>query len=465
MKKNLFGAVSVALALALAITSFGCESGNDDPVMLATDLDNPVTAGSKFVYAVSPTIYEAMGSPITVETTKVGRDYSASSGYWYNKMVDGETNYNIIDGKWGKASVDSPKTGDVIVTLLETVTLDDDAKTWSYDTLATSWKVQAIEYNYFSSRRTDDKPAYIELIQQDSAADPSRKETWEESKARYKEEATLAAAQVEVAEEDVAAAQIPYDAAYDALTAQQKVVWNAYTDAQKEAATSPYDTIAAAFTALKDAKDDLEVAQTAAKPAIEAFAVAPYWEHGARYVITAKATVNGVTTTSVAYYGAKTDGKINLSKVIATASSEDGTATTLEGEYSISGSYKDGEVLLTSINDGETVTEFDDEKDRYAIDGVVYYDRKASYDFPNAYTTEGTTREGSTYSKKGRTLKIANGVLTSQKIKVVNTASAETDAYFLGAVANTAKRAVEEAESGSGYTGTKLAAQTFTLVQ
>ena len=461
MKKNLFGAVSVALALALAITSFGCESGNDDPVMLATDLDNPVTAGSKFVYAVSPTIYEAMGSPITVETTKVGRDYSASSGYWYNKMVDGETNYNIIDGKWGKASVDSPKTGDVIATLLETVTLDDDAKTWSYDTLATSWKVQAIEYNYFSSRRTDDKPAYIELIQQDSAADPSRKETWEESKARYKEEATLAAAEVAVQADALAAAQEDLDEALALLDAADRVDYAAATsDSERDAIVGSH--LASNVTAAKEA---LEHAQETAEPALQAFAVAPYYEHGARYVITASATVNRVTTTSVTYYGDKTNGNINLDKVVATTSSEDGTAKTLGGEYSISGSYKDGEVLITSIDDGETVIEFNDEKDRYTIDDVVYYDRKASYDFPNAYTTEGTTRRGSTYSKKGRTLKIANGVLTSQKIKVVNTASAETDAYFLGAVANTAKRAVEEAESGSGYTGTKLAAQTFTLVQ
>ena len=444
------------------ISRIGFGACNYDPVMLATDLDNPVTAGSKFVYAVSPTIYEAMGSPITVETTKVGRDYSATSGYWYNKMVDGETNYNIIDGKWGKASVDSPKTGDVIVTLLETVTLDDADKTWTKDALATSWTVQKIEYNYYTSARTEDTLAYIQLIQQDAAGVvPARKETWEESVARYEEEAKLAAAQVAVQADALAAAQEDLDDVLAGLSAVDRVAYAAATS------DSDRDTILGGPYAsnVTTAKANLEAAQTAAAPALQAFAVAPYYEHGARYVITASATVNGVTTTSVTYYGEKTNGNINLDKVVATTSSEDGTAKTFAGTYSISGSYKDGEILITSIDDGETVIEFNDEKDRYTIDDVVYYDRKASYDFPNAYTTEGTTRNGSTYSKKGRTLKIANGVLTSQKIKVVNTASAETDAYFLGAVANTAKRAVDEAESGAGYTGTKLAAQTFTLVQ
>ncbi|MBQ3837206.1 MAG: hypothetical protein II814_08765, partial [Treponema sp.] len=57
MKKNLFGAVSAALALALAITSFGCESGNDSPIRVATDADRAALDKAVFKYVANPTEY------------------------------------------------------------------------------------------------------------------------------------------------------------------------------------------------------------------------------------------------------------------------------------------------------------------------------------------------------------------------------------------------------------------------
>ena len=408
MKKNLFGAVSAALALALAITSFGCESGNDNPIRAVTDADRAALDGTVFKYVATPTEYTATGTPsVTEAATEKGELYSASTGYSYNKFINGVQNYNIKTAdSWGKADVTKPAVGDVIKTKSETVALNAKNNTFEYGASSSDYAVKEIYWSSTGAAPSTDANAYDTITSTYAGTAPT-------------------AAEIDTA---LTAAETAKKSA-DAALADKQDAWNKLTPSEKKTQS--------------DAKsgteyDALEIAKTNATNAGNQFEWLTVYKEGARYSILNTKTVNGATTGSLKYV--KSLDKQELVKEVSKASGE--AKATATGTYKVvDGGYLTGTILITSYKKGDDTYEFNDDADTYIKTGL-HIARKISDDF-NQTATQGWSPN----SKKARTLSINNNVLTAPQFETTSTAVGEASkayAYFLNSSLNTAKRAVDD---------------------
>ena len=433
MKKNLFGAVSAALALALAITSFGCESGNDSPVRAVTDADRAALDGSVFKYVATPTEYTGTGTPVTEEETKVGKTGSTVAGFAYNKFENGSQNYNIKSGDWGKVDVTKPAVGDVINTKAETIALNAKDNTFEYGSSSSAYAVREL---ILSTTTTPDGAAAYDII----TASVSQTD---------QERIDAAKTALTTAKNETADAQTAFNTVYNGLSAADKAAFDAMTEDQKKAAQTTYATLA-----------DKKTAQTAAQ---NQFDWSTVWKEGARYSILDTKTVNGATTGSLKYL-TKLDKDGKVVKTVDKKGGEAKAAAT--GSYKVVDSgYNTGSILITKLVKGDNTYVFDDDNDHYTLNGLEIYSSKISVDFDTQTTTKGKT----TYSKKGRTLLISNGTLTSQKIETNNsTVTADvnkTYAFLLNSSNDTPKKAADDAgNTAAGHSGVNLYAASYSYV-
>ena len=433
MKKNLFGAVSAALALALAITSFGCESGNDSPIRAVTDADRAALDGTVFKYVATPTEYTALGTPASEEETKVGKTGSTAAGWAYNKFENGSQNYNIKSGEWGKVDVTKPAVGDVINTKAETIALNAKDNTFERGSSSTAYAVREL---ILSTTTTPDGAAAYDIV--NATASQTDQERIDAAKTA-----------LTTAKNETADAQTAFNTAYNGLSAAEKAAFDAMTEADKKTAQTTYAALAAKKTAQEAAQNQFDWATV--------------WKEGARYSILDTKTVNGATTGSLKYL-TKLDKDGKVVKTVDKKGGEAKAAAT--GSYKVVDSgYNTGSILITKLVKGDNTYVFDDDNDHYTLNGLEIYSSKISVDFDTQTTTKGKT----TYSKKGRTLLISNGTLTSQKIETNNsTVTADgnkTYAFLLNSSNDTPKKAVDDAgNTAAGNTGVNLYAASYSYV-
>ena len=430
MKKNLFGAVSVALALALAITSFGCESGNDDPVMLATDADNPITEG--FTYLASPTEYTAI-------TTGLGGYYDTDravgtqGNYQWFSYKDGVNKYNRVNGL--RTGVDGTKVGDVILTKAESFTLNADG---TYEIVEMSTDKEAFEVVKWDAANAGDDytiaipvefvatvnspasfaggvfngttytPAVIDYGEVDSDT-----VDWRDVLAMLENaisDTEDAAAYINQANEvekvSDPSAPLPYESQADAVADDLEDLNKAYQLAQICASYSGKDGQAYVTYAVKDT-----------------------------------ATVGGVTLGSMTYYDKKGG------KVVKSFDLSGGEEAVAKGTWEfISGDYLNGKILITS----DDVYAYNDAKGTYVgEDGFTFY---IDEDFPVA----STTTSGSLNQKKARTLTISNGVLTGTRVETtmdpgIQAANNRHWGFRYASGYTTYKAALADAENTTNY--------------
>ena len=432
MKKNLFGAVAAGLALALAITSFGCESGNDDPIARPTDADLANVLGSKFEFVATPTEYTATGTPISVEATKIGLVGTPVAGYSYNKFENGSQSYNIISGEWGKVNTSKPAVGDVINTKAETITLNAKDTTFEYGASSTAYAVRQLRLST-DAAITAGTGAYDTITALASQTDQERIDA--------------AKTALTTAKNETADAQAAFNTVYNAMSAADKAAFDALTEEQKKAAQATYATLAAKKTAQEGAQNQFDWATV--------------WKEGARYSILNTKTVNGATTGSLIYLT-----KLEGGKVVKTVDKKGGTAkATATGSYKVlSGGYLTGTILVTKFVQGDNTYVFDDDNDHYTLNGLEIYSSKISLDFDTQSLTKGKT----TFNKAGRTLSISNKTLTSAKIETNFSSVADADktyAFLLGKSHDTAQRAYDEATNRAvPHTGENIYAVSYSYV-
>ena len=388
MKKNLFGAVSAALALALAITSFGCESGNDSPLRNPTDADRAALDKAVFKYVATPNEYTPAGT--TAETPS---GTSSTTGYDWVSYVNGTLAYNRkTDATAKSATVKGTEVGDVIKTKKETVTLDVNAGTWSKLAEATSLEVFAL-VDYTATGTTTNCTKTSKAIQIAEDYDASH---------------TV----ITITPGSLSGTYTPSVIAPGYITTYNGA--NGYADvkAKFDAAITTIKTLKSDYVTTAAVKD----ANTAIDNDIEALNlelayIDAKW-HGATKVIVSTDAANTKTTKFVDDNG----------KEVIPAIVKKGTAPEAEtGKYTLlSGNYKTGSILLTTWN---KVT-FDDANDAYVTaDG---YKGKISVTYPVA----SATRDGAIGQKDSRILTIADGVLTAPKMNVSHSDAAAATKNF-----------------------------------
>ena len=387
MKKNLIGIVAAGLALALAFT--GCESGSDSPVKYATDLDNPVTKGSKFTYVANPTSYTPAA---TATETPTGT--STLTGYDWGSYVDGTLAYNRKSDATTKSAVKGTEVGDVIKTKKSTVVLNSKDNTFSVLDETTSKEVFALVYSGDTGITANaSKLYYAQVVTSVTGTAFNTKAIDVEAAAAPAEAALFQAGEV-----------VSYDAAIaniKSALATAKPLYEAkkYEDnptANKDAIKAYADTV----KLLNEQIVRLDALKfSAVKIIVETDAAAK-------------------TTTSYL----KADGSPAIAPVVAT-----GTAPKAKtGTYKVlSGSYKDGTILVTSF-DKET---WNDDDGTYVNDGFKGY-------IKDAYPEPSATEAGSASRKAARTLTISGGTLTAPKVLTATTTAVDpsiTWGFFLQA--------------------------------
>lgn len=389
MKKNLFGAVSAALALALAITSFGCESGNDSPIRAVTDADRAALDKATFKYVANPTEYTNTTASTDTSSGTVG-------SYEWTSYVDGKLAYNRNTSSTTKGAVDGTKGGDVIKTKKVTLSLDVNAGTWS-----------ALE-------ETTSKEVFDIIDFEDTA-----KSGYASVKTvKAKTEATVAVGHTNFSVSAPAYSAPTYTpaaitAGYIATTSPA----NGYADAKVliDAQITAANALkaAAVYTAEDKARNDAIDANV--KALKEDLALIDAVWHGATKVVV-ETTADGKTTTSYL----KADGSAAIAPVVATGSAPKAKT----GKYVLtSGNYTTGAILITA---DDKIT-YDDANDIFVDDG---YKGKISITYPEAGPQIGG-RAGVIGNKTSRSASINGGTLTFTKTLTSNTDSAtKTYAFF-----------------------------------
>ena len=361
MKKNLFGAVSAALALALAITSFGCESGNDNPVRAWTDADRAALDKAVFKYVANPTNYTAANlDTATLFDGDATGGYSLKTGM--NALyINGVQAYSLADGKFGVENVKKDgKPGTVYNTTNENVALNAADNTFEYTTDKTAYSVTGLEaaasatktYNYALGATTVDA-AYLNTLVTDVATKTDA----------------------------VTAATVDWKKAGEPASGSEK-------------------------TAL----DNANTALTAAKKLEEAARM--YVIFGATKYIEETKTVAGVMTGTRTYYK---DDKVVGDPVKLSG----GSASSTKGVYKINDTnYMTSKFLLTTV--GDNVFFDDDPSNYYTVKGVRQVN-KIETDFPEA--TSEYSKKGRTVSITGGNLKA--DVIDSKSILGIGYASAD----------------------------------------
>jgi len=386
MKKNLISAVAAGFALALAITSFGCESGNDTPVHLAYTRDrygyDPVAAAENedvFTYVAKPT--NVYFNNVTYKTTpEMGAVYAFLNGTddckftGYTTTIPGDTtyvngvqSYNVCKGTFDTEGKDPDYTleaGKVVNTWTETISFDPATKTFEYYDEKTTFTVKELVFC------TDTE--------------------WGDD-----------------------------DAGVTGKAGKQRVV----------KVNSDYS--------LDDLVDDARGGPN--------YAFAKAMRNGAKYIVKKTDTYKGVTIFDTTQY-VNEDGDVlyEESDVFDPTATGFHYAPIARGTFEITGNFKVGSILITSWDDGNTMKVFNDEKGTYVelesdpttLDYVQYQDFTDGKDIEKEFPAESTTTHKDGYvdiaseiCKKGRTLEIADLVVKTKKIKT-DTTSDETHYDF-----------------------------------
>lgn len=165
MKKNLISAVAAGLALALAFTSFGCESGSNDPVGVTAD--TAYAEGKTFTYQAKPTEYTYGGISTTgVTVNDEGSQTITNWGTIVTRYIAGVNSYNRKSGAVKalieeKAYYQAPALGDVCNTKTQKIVLDAAKQTFTWTEETTEYQVVGIREYSFTTQ--GDQLSYITL--------------------------------------------------------------------------------------------------------------------------------------------------------------------------------------------------------------------------------------------------------------------------------------------------------------
>ena len=387
MKKNLFGAVSAALALALAITSFGCESGNDSPLRNPTDADRAALDKATFKYVANPTNILVTEADLTDKSAALFGASTEITGYTLQPSmeklyIDGVQSYNKKSGKIKTEK--KAEVGNVYNTFSETIALKYDG-TFEYTDSTSNYEVKEIVF---------------ETDAQWGAAGRGQAayERIEDTGDNY----------------EIADAVVAAKGAYDT----KKTAFEAAETAWKNAGSLPTGSEKTAYDAAKAAFEAAE----------SAYYLAWAFREGARYTILDKTTVAGKTTGSLKYVEKLDGGKVYYTKDLSGGE----TKAKASGKYTIDGTYKQASILITTWEK----LDFDDA-------AGTYVDRSTSLNNPNkgdierdypekSYTPAvvGKNNIASKFCKKGRSLSLNNGVITTNKIETsLDTVAADSKTY------------------------------------
>lgn len=455
MKKNLFGAVAAGLALALAITSFGCESGNDDPIARLTDADLANVTGQKFVFEVTPSEYKYF-SGSTEERADIPESGTAAStayGNWvwsnyengtnkWNRLY-GTTSTTIAESKRESelSKADGKSVGSVVKTKKSTITLNAKDNTWTLSDSSTNKEVYGIN-RYSTAYQTTPAEytarqgyaAYVTIPAYIGSATAGGG-TWNAFAAAY------TSSTFDVTPGYVTTMQ-------DALTILEGA----------DGSAGVKKTISDAITLLKDApegnKNAIKAAEAELKKCTDLITVL-YAEKAAiekslllTKVVLEESTVDGATTSTKTFYAGDKD------LVVYTVKSTSGTAKAANsGKYKVlSGNYITGTLLVTSDKDYT----YDDDNDFYMKGtwrGVI------SVDFPVAKETTA----GSINQKAGRTFSINNNVLTANAVRLTATGVGNyTHSFYLPSSITSYADAVSQAALTSGLMNKYTKSYAFT---
>lgn len=377
MKKNLISAVAAGLALALAITSFGCESGNDTPVHLRYTRENygydPKVAAENedvFTYVAKPTnvyfnlakvkndgtVGTTFAFPSDAEDKYTGYTLGTQAG---NTYVNGVQAYNVSKGTFdieGKDPDYTLEAGKNVNTWTETISFDPATGTFEYYDEFTTFKVTEL------------------VFCTDTEWDGASGDTGVEGKA-----------------------------------GKERIVKN--------------NTIAT----LDDFVD--AVRGTPNEPFAKAL------RDGAKYKVEKTDTYKGVQIfDTTQYVNADGDVLYEVSTVFDPTAVGFHYVPNATGTFEITGNFKDGTILITGWDDGNTMKVFNDEKGTYVelesnplTPTIVKYQdftdgKDIAKEFPETTTStpaDGYVGVASEFCKKGRTLSIASGTITGNKFKTV----------------------------------------------
>ncbi len=387
MKKNLFGAVSAALALALAITSFGCESGNDSPIRVVTDADRAALDKATFKYVATPTEYKNTTASTDTSSGSVG-------SYEWTSYINGTLAYNRNTSVTTKGTVDGTKVGDVIKTKKVTLSLDVNAGTWSALEETTSKEVfEIVDYD-----ATTASYASVKVV-------------------KAKEIGTIGSETAfDVSSPSGTSTYVPAAITNGYLATTGTGVYG-YADAKAkiDAAITAANGLKKAAVYSADDKTFNDAVDANVKSLKEDLALIDAKWHGATKVVV-ETTADGKTTTSYL----KADGTAAIAPVVATGDAPKAKT----GKYVLtSGNYATGSILITA---DDKIT-YDDANDIFVDDG---YKGKISITYPEAGPQVGG-RAGVIGNKTSRTASINGGTLTFTKTLTSNTDSTtKTYAFF-----------------------------------
>ncbi len=374
MKKNLFGAVSAALALALAITSFGCESGSNDPV--GVGVDAAAAAALTFTYEADPTEYTYNGTSVS-GATEVDNDVVkyydntlGTAGYSKNSYIAGVNAYNILTGKKlakieKKNYFQAPALGNVCDTKIQKLVLNAKDNTYTVKEYTTKYAVIGIRLSSDSDNATT------------------------RATANYGD--------------SMAYATLPF---FFISTSTPASYGTAYAGGVAVGYINRYQSASSTLTEAEAWTSALGLVSTTkflTGPAtgVDLWEVADAYMRGARFCIQGD--------DARAYYKALNGNMIqaesndNFVKVVKCTT--DGSTDKDSGSYSLSGDYMNG--TLTVTKNGSYA---------FRSDGYYYKDNvlqvnKADVDF----TVASTTTTGNKLYSKHRTLSIAGGVVTAPR--------------------------------------------------
>ena len=401
MKKNLFGAVSAALALALAITSFGCESGNDNPVRVATDADRAALDKAVFKYVVNPTHY----TPAATGTeTPTG---SGTGPYDWVSFKDGVNKFKRTDATTRSAEVKGTEVNDVVRTEKETITLNTDG-TWTL------------------SKESSDTEVFKLVVFGTAAAS-----TYENRRV----------VPVEIVANGSATTSPAFAVGGFAANGTVTNITNGYyvKAASNESTDQARQTIVKNLNAaLKTASDNLDAYKVAnygyvtkaVQDAYDAYVksvkdaiadIDAWYQFEANKVIVTTTNTDGASKTVRKYF--KGDDAIAR----ATVETSSGTAKPEKGTYKLlDGNYSTGTILVT----GEGTIAFDDDNDKFT-DSSNGYVGKISVEYPDQTTVAALNNAypASVKRKAGRKLSIVNGQLSAPKMDLSCTDAAGTHTF------------------------------------
>jgi len=461
MKKNLFGAVAAGLALALAITSFGCESGNDDPLAQPYErktANYKIELGKKFKdtvyeYTAAPTSYVAMpytrsnsfttgfvtvyhNTDVVTQVAEVKAqahsgllsDAVTDTNYSWTKYVNGVKSYNKLDGKWSGATTKGTKNGDVVYTANEKITLDTSDNTFKWETKSSeyevrglrnltevSWGVDAVRPDYWQTYKPlvetsawDTLPYYFAARKTYTLAGYATTYYYNEDKFEF----SALSASV-----DLPNAKYPYltSGRSDNYTAAVSEIDKAIAyakDVLKNAEVADGTGDAGRAANVAAAKKNVEILENLKKQA-------DYFNRGATVSILDTETVNEKTTGYLKYYSKIGGTLIDTEDKAATNNKKQA----MTGKFTITGdSYIDGAtIVITEVTDYRQ----NEKGDKYVFtDDKDYYYKNDVYgtvtgDFPAA-TSSGISnaKAGSVWQKAARTLTISNKVLTGKAVDI-----------------------------------------------